>query len=163
VLDIFSNQLTNLFALKYRTSEPAIPDSIQIALLNQKKQELVRKIIPIVELGRKLIIESLLYQTAKSDLSESVPELDVLHEFMKNKPKVTILVEGHTDNVGSNKANDALSLARAESVKKYLVNKGIEPRRIKTKGYGKRKPIADNDTEKGRKLNRRTEIVIVNK
>ena len=82
---------------------------------------------------------------------------------MKNKPKVTILVEGHTDNVGNNKSNDALSLARAESVKKYLVTKGIESRRIKTKGYGKRKPIGDNNTEEGRRLNRRTEIVIINK
>lgn len=163
VLDIFSNQLTNLFALKYRTNEPAIPDSIQIALLNQRKQELVRKIIPIVELGRKLIIESLLYKTAESELDGDVAELDVLHEFMKNKPKVTILVEGHTDNVGGNKTNDALSLARAESVKKYLIKKGIEGRRIKTKGYGKRRPIADNNTEEGRRLNRRTEIVILTK
>lgn len=163
VLDIFSNQLTNLFALKYRTNEPAIPDSIQIALLNQRKQELVRKIIPIVELGRKLIIESLLYKTAESELDGDVSELDVMYEFMKNKPSVTILVEGHTDNIGSNKTNDALSLARAEGVKKYLVAKGIEPRRIKTKGYGKRKPIVDNDTEEHRRLNRRTEIVIIKK
>ena len=163
ILDKFSHQLTNLFAIRYRTGERAIPDSIQIALLNQKRQELVRKIIPIIELGRKLIIENLLYETNSCTLASAVPELEVLTEFLKNKTNVVILVEGHTDNVGSNKTNDALSLQRAESVKAYLVKQGIAAHRIKTKGYGKRRPIGDNGTEWGRKLNRRTEIVIVSK
>ncbi len=163
ILDNFSNQLTSLYALTYRTDQEAIPDSINIALLNEKKQELVRKIIPIVELGRKLIIENLLYKTGSADLPDSVQELEVLTEFMMNRPNVVILVEGHTDNVGSNSLNDKLSLQRAESVKRYLVKKGINSNRIRTKGYGKRKPIASNTTEWGRKLNRRTEIVIVAK
>jgi outer membrane protein OmpA-like peptidoglycan-associated protein/Mg-chelatase subunit ChlD len=163
ILDNFSNQLTNLFAIKYRTDMPAIPDSIDIALLNEAKKQLVRKTIPIVELGRKLIIENLLYKTGSAQLPDSIRELDVLHEFMTNKPNVVILVEGHTDNVGSNRINDALSKRRAESVKRYLVKKGISPRRIKTVGYGERRPIASNATEWGRRLNRRTEIVIVAK
>lgn len=163
ILDNFSSQLTNLFALKYRTDQPAIPDSINIALLNEKKLELVRKTIPIVELGRKLIIENLLYETNSWELTAKVQELEILNEFMKNKQNVVILIEGHTDNRGSNALNDKLSLMRAESVKKYLLDKGIDPNRIKTKGYGKRKPIATNDTDFGRQLNRRTEIVIVAK
>ncbi len=163
ILDNFSNQLTNLFAIKYRTDMPAIPDSIDIALLNEAKKQLVRKTIPIVELGRKLIIENLLYKTGSAQLPDSIRELDVLHEFMSNKPNVVILVEGHTDNVGSNRINDALSKRRAESVKKYLIRKGISARRIKTVGYGERRPIASNATEWGRRLNRRTEIVIVAK
>ncbi len=160
ILDNFSNQLTNLFALKYKTELEAIPDSINIALVNEKKQELVRKTIPIVELGRKLIIENLLYKTNSSMLPDSVPELEVLYEFMKNKPKVRILVEGHTDSRGSYALNDRLSLQRAESVKNYLVKKGIDPDRIQTIGYGERKPISSNRTRFGRQLNRRTEIVI---
>ena len=76
---------------------------------------------------------------------------------------MAILVEGHTDNRGADKLNDQLSLLRAESVKDYLVKRGIEANRIKTKGYGKRRPLAPNDTEFGRQLNRRTEIVIVSK
>lgn len=166
ILNIFSNQLTNLYALKYKTDEPAIPYEVDIALIQKKAKRkfvLVRKTIPIVELGRKLIIENLLYKTASSDLPDEVSELNVLTEFMNNKPNVTILVEGHTDDVGSHRINDALSLKRAESVKKYLVKKGISPLRIKTKGYGERKPIADNGTAEGRKLNRRTEIIIVSK
>jgi outer membrane protein OmpA-like peptidoglycan-associated protein len=163
ILDNFSNQLTNLYAIKYRTDLPAIPDSINIALLNEEKRELVRKTIPIVELGRKLIIENLLYETGKSDLPERVQELEVLFEFMTNKPNVVILVEGHTDDVGSNKLNDALSLRRAESVKTYLIRKGIKHNRIKTVGYGESRPIVANNTDWGRRLNRRTEIVIVAK
>jgi outer membrane protein OmpA-like peptidoglycan-associated protein len=163
ILDNFSSQLTNLFALKYRTDQPAIPDSINIAILNEKKLELVRKTIPIVELGRKLIIENLLYETNSYELSSKVKELDILNQFMKNKPNVAIIVEGHTDNRGTNPYNDRLSLLRAESVKNYLVTKGIDPQRIKTKGFGEHKPIASNDTDFGRQLNRRTEIVIVSK
>jgi len=163
ILDNFSNQLTNLYALKYRTDQPALPDSINIALLNEKKLELVRKTIPIVELGRKLIIENLLYDVNSSNLPDSVPELEVLRQFMINKPNVTIMVEGHTDDRGSHRLNDALSFGRAESVKKYLIRRGINAKRIKTTGFGKRKPIAGNNTDFGRRLNRRTEIVIVAK
>lgn len=163
IINNLSSQLTNLYALRYRTDKPAIPDSIDIALINEQKQELTRKTIPIVELGRKLIIENMLYQTGKSELPIKVPELEVLTEFMQNRQKVTILIEGHTDGVGSDAVNDRLSALRAESVKKYLVLNGISPSRISTKGYGKRRPIASNLTEFGRKLNRRTEIVIMSK
>ncbi|MFN3270330.1 MAG: OmpA family protein [Candidatus Kapaibacteriota bacterium] len=123
----------------------------------------MRKTIPIVELGRKLIIENLLFDTNSASLPDTVKELEVLYQFMKNKPNVTILVEGHTDDRGSHPYNDKLSLMRAESVKNYLVSRGINPERIKTVGYGKRKPLAPNDTEFGRRLNRRTEIVILSK
>jgi outer membrane protein OmpA-like peptidoglycan-associated protein/Mg-chelatase subunit ChlD len=163
ILDNFSIQLTNLFALKYRTFQPAIPDSIDIAVVNEFKQQLTRKTIPIVELGRKLIIENMLYTTGKAELPMQVPELNVLTEFLKNKPNVTILIEGHTDDVGLDKTNDRLSKMRAESVKNYLIAKGIPAYRMKTMGYGKRKPIASNLTDWGRKLNRRTEIIIISK
>lgn len=162
ILDNFSNQLTNLYALKYRSDKEAIPDSINIALLDDKKV-LVRKTIPIVELGRKLIIENLLYETNSFALPNSNPELDVLTQFLLNKQNVAIVVEGHTDSRGSAAFNNRLSLRRANSVRDYLIRKGIEPHRIKTKGYGESRPIATNSTEFGRQLNRRTEIIIVAK
>jgi outer membrane protein OmpA-like peptidoglycan-associated protein/Mg-chelatase subunit ChlD len=162
LLDNFSNQLTNLYALRYRSDETAIPDSINIALLDDKK-ELVRKTIPIVELGRKLIIENLLFKTNSSTLPDSVPELNVLTQFLLNRPNVAIVIEGHTDNRGRAEYNDYLSQLRAESVKEYLVKHGINQHRVKTKGYGESRPIADNNTEFGRQLNRRTEIIIVAK
>ncbi len=163
ILNNFSTQLTNLYALRYKTAEPAIPDSLNISILNENREELVKKTVPIVELGRKMIIDNLLYKTGSSELADSVPELDVVLEYMKNKVAVAILVEGHTDAVGSNQVNDKLSMLRAESVKNYLIKKGIANNRIKTVGYGKRKPIASNDTDFGRRLNRRTEIVIIAK
>ena len=163
ILDNFSNQLTNLYALKYRTAKPAIPDSIDIAIINERKEELTKKTIPIVELGRKLIIENMLYKTGSSNLPDSVPELEVLSEFMTNRKNVVIMIEGHTDAIGSEEVNNRLSKSRAESVKAYLINKGISAKRIKTEGYGESRPIASNNTEFGRKLNRRTEIIIIAK
>jgi outer membrane protein OmpA-like peptidoglycan-associated protein len=163
ILDNFSRQLTNLYAMTYRSDQGEIPDSIDIAILDKGSQKLVRRTIPIIELGRKLIIENLLYQSNKYDLPEAIKELDILAHFLKNKDKVMIMIEGHTDNVGDHATNDKLSIRRAESVKQYLVKRGIAASRITTIGYGKRRPIANNKNEFGRKLNRRTEIVIVSK
>ncbi|GAB5466447.1 MAG: hypothetical protein Kapaf2KO_18830 [Candidatus Kapaibacteriales bacterium] len=163
ILNNFSNQLTNLYALEYRTLKPAIPDSINIALINEKKQLLTEKTIPIVELGRKLIIKNLLYSFGKSSLPDRVPELEVLTEFMKNKQNVHIQIEGHTDSKGSYAINDKLSLERAESVLEYLAANGIDKSRMSTVGYGERRPLVSNKTEFGRAANRRTEIIITRK
>ncbi len=163
ILDNFSKQLTNLFILTYRSDESVVPDSIEIALFNPEQSRLIRKIIPILELGRKLIIENLLFQTAKYELPDNVEELNILADFMLNKPNVTIVIEGHTDNVGSDALNNFLSTKRAESVMSYLIKKGVAQERMSVIGYGKKKPIASNKNEFGRQLNRRTEIVIVSK
>ncbi|MCO5249796.1 MAG: OmpA family protein [Candidatus Kapabacteria bacterium] len=161
ILDNFSSQLTNLYYLTFESTEETIPDSIEIALFSSDSKQLIRKTIPIVELGRKLIIENLLFQTNRADLPEIVRELDILAEFMENKKNINILVEGHTDDIGSHHLNDKLSEARANSVRNYLIQKGISPKRIEIKGLGKRRPLATNDTEFGRRLNRRVEIVII--
>jgi OOP family OmpA-OmpF porin len=72
-----------------------------------------------------------------------------------------IIAVGHTDGIGSDAYNDKLSVRRAESVKAYLVSKGIEPNRVYTEGKGKRQPVADNKTTEGRAKNRRVEIEVV--
>lgn len=161
ILDNFSSQLTNLYYLTFESTEETVPDSIEIALFSTDSKQLIRKTIPIVELGRKLIIENLLFQTNRADLPEIVRELDILAEFMENKQNINILVEGHTDNIGSHLLNDKLSENRANSVRNYLIQKGISPKRIEIKGLGKRRPLATNETEFGRRLNRRVEIVII--
>lgn len=163
ILDQYSTQLTNLYAVTYRSDSKNIRDSISVAILDEKKRELVRQIIPIVEIGRKFIIENLLFPTSSAVLPDTVQELDVLVEFMRTRAAVRVKIEGHTDNTGSAKINKTLSLARAETVKAYLVQRGIDPRRIETIGYGPSRPIADNSTEFGKGLNRRTEIVIIAK
>ena len=72
-----------------------------------------------------------------------------------------IIAVGHTDSIGSDKYNNRLSQRRADSVKAYLVSKGIEPNRIYTEGKGEKQPIADNKTREGRAKNRRVEIEVV--
>lgn len=163
ILSNFSNQLTNLYAIRYLTGQKTIPDSLPISILDDKREVLVNKVIPVVELGRKMIIDNLLYKTNSADLADTLPELDIVVEYMLSKPNIAIMIEGHTDAVGSHEINDRLSLARAESVKRYLVGKGIAAHRIKTQGFGKRRPLASNSTEWGRQLNRRTEIIIIAK
>eukprot|EP01041_Mallomonas_annulata_P039068 gene39068-62691_t len=81
--------------------------------------------------------------------------------MLKDDSKMSIMVEGHTDNVGEPTQNKRLSLERAYNVREYLISKGIAGYRIQFKGYGDMKPIADNNTEEGRKMNRRVEFVIL--
>lgn len=79
---------------------------------------------------------------------------------MKWKEDSKIEIAGHTDNVGNDNDNMILSQKRAETVKTWLVKKGIQPQRIIAKGYGASQPVADNSTE-GRQQNRRTEVRIL--
>ncbi|MBI2265974.1 MAG: OmpA family protein, partial [Armatimonadetes bacterium] len=72
-----------------------------------------------------------------------------------------ILVDGHTDSVGDPASNLRLSQDRAESVRKALINRGIESSRVVARGYGDKKPVGANDTEAGRALNRRIECKVV--
>lgn len=83
-----------------------------------------------------------------------------LRTIMGNFPNYTFTVEGHTDNTGSESYNRRLSAMRADSVKRYLVKQyGVDESRIKVAGYGEERPLASNDTEYGRRQNRRVEIV----
>lgn len=93
--------------------------------------------------------------------ASSYSELADLVDIMKYKPNQKLVIEGHTDNVGDVAKNQSLSLARAESMKAYLVKHGISASRITTIGHGDTRPIADNSTSTGRSKNRRTEIKFV--
>ncbi|MGA2150781.1 MAG: OmpA family protein [Geobacteraceae bacterium] len=101
------------------------------------------------------------FDTNKANIKpEFNDEIARVADFMKKYPTVTTTIEGHTDNIGSMNSNMELSQRRAESVKSYLVEKyGIEPSRLRAKGYGPTKPVADNKTAAGRLRNRRTVAV----
>lgn len=86
--------------------------------------------------------------------------LNTLLQLLKDNPTITLVINGHTDNIGSLKINDQLSLSRAKVVMNYLVKKGVEAKRLTAKGYAFSMPIADNKLSKGRALNRRVEIVV---
>jgi outer membrane protein OmpA-like peptidoglycan-associated protein len=114
--------------------------------------------------GSKIILNNIFFDTGKSDLrKESTNELERLLQLMNEVLTLKIEISGHTDNVGSADYNKGLSEARAKSVVDYLIKKGIDKERMVFKGYGFTQPIADNSTEEGRQLNRRTEFKILSK
>jgi len=93
--------------------------------------------------------------------SEGKAKLDDLVGKVKGINLEVIIAVGHTDSVGSDAYNQKLSVRRAESVKAYLVSKGIEKNRVYTEGKGEKQPVADNKTKEGRAKNRRVEIEVV--
>jgi OmpA-OmpF porin, OOP family len=92
---------------------------------------------------------------------ESFKELDELVSYMKWRENEKIEIGGHTDNVGTDADNLKLSQNRAESIKQYLIKKGINATRVTAKGYGASQPVTDNSTDEGRQKNRRTEVKIL--
>jgi len=115
-------------------------------------------------LGETFILKNTFFRTNSYNIDPiSNVELDKLVEFLQQNPKVEILIAGHTDNVGSYEYNMELSTNRAKSISDYLITKGIENNRITYQGFGFTKPIAENNSESGKQLNRRTEIIILKK
>lgn len=123
--------------------------------------ELIIKLQP-ASVGTVVNLNSVLFrQSTASLLEESYDELDMVVGFLKTNPSIRIELAGHTDNRGDRILNIKLSSERVKKVKNYLVSKGIDSQRIQGKGYGGAKPIADNRTEEGRRLNRRVEFRII--
>lgn len=107
-------------------------------------------------------LDNVYFDTDKATLRASSHEaLDHLVEVLEMKPDMKIEIAGHTDNRGDDQYNLNLSQNRAENVKKYLVEQGIDPKRIRAKGYGEAEPIESNSTEEGRQKNRRTEVRVL--
>ncbi|MDB5262259.1 MAG: hypothetical protein JWQ14_1540 [Adhaeribacter sp.] len=124
-----------------------------------KNLELVAK-----EAGRKISLNNLVFERGKYNLLESsFTELDLLVEHMKNNPTMEIEIQGHTDNQGDAKLNLQLSQNRVNEVRKYIIAKGVDKKRIRAKGFGGSKPIYSNAKEETRKLNRRVDFVILKK
>jgi len=92
---------------------------------------------------------------------ESYPDLDRIVKLLNDYPNASVEIDGHTDFVGNDTDNMLLSKNRAKSCLDYIVSKGINIKRLTYKGFGESKPLADNNTEEGRKLNRRVEFVII--
>lgn len=119
----------------------------------------VEKLV-VTEVGQAITLEGIVFETAKADIK---PESEVIlmkaYNTLKFNPELEVQIQGHTDNKGKKAYNERLSQQRAESVKAWLVAKGIDGARITTKGFGMEKPIATNDTEEGRQQNRRIDFV----
>lgn len=111
--------------------------------------------------GTLLVINDLLFATGGANLqAESARRLEPLLRYLQGKPQREFIIEGHTDSIGDTAINKHLSQQRADVVKRFFINRGIEASRIETRGFGEEVPVATNTTKAGRKLNRRVEIVI---
>lgn len=114
------------------------------------------------EMAKSYTLDRVHFDFGKATLRpESFPELEELLGFLRNKETVKIEIAGHTDNVGKDADNLKLSQQRAEAIKAWLLKKGIAAARVTAKGYGATQPIAENDTDEGRQMNRRTEVRIL--
>ena len=114
------------------------------------------------EPAKNFTLNNVYFETGKAALQPvSFKQLQDLYEYMKWKDSTRIEVGGYTDNVGNDNDNINLSQRRAETVKAWLVQKGISESRIIARGYGASLPVEDNNTEDGRKKNRRTEVKIL--
>jgi OmpA-OmpF porin, OOP family len=106
-------------------------------------------------------LNNLFFETGRFELlPTSRTELDALSAMLVQNPSMKIEIRGHTDNVGTDDSNTALSDDRARSVVNYLLEKGISADRLTSKGYGETIPVAGNDTPEGRQLNRRVEFKV---
>ena len=115
-----------------------------------------------LEAGKKIVLNNISFDLNQSTLrKESFSELDNCVKLMNDIPSLEIEISGHTDNLGSTKSNQILSENRAKAVMDYLISKGCDKNRLTYKGYGSTQPIASNDTEEGRQLNRRTEFKVL--
>lgn len=112
--------------------------------------------------GSNIVLNNVFFDLNKSSLRPaSINELEKLYMILKQNPSMKIELSGHTDNQGSAAYNNKLSYGRAKAVVGYLIAKGINSNRLIARGYGFTKPVASNDTEEGRQLNRRTELKIL--
>ena len=116
----------------------------------------------VIDKGQIRILEQVKFKTGKADiLPESESILQAVLTILNEHPEILkIRVEGHTDNTGNRALNKTLSAARAASVAKWLTSHGIDKKRMTSQGFGQEKPIAPNDTEEGRRDNRRVEFHI---
>jgi OOP family OmpA-OmpF porin len=142
----------------------AVSDNIDLSkTLEYKEIKRDLYLVP-VEIGETVRLNNIFFDLAKASLKEeSYPELNRLVKYMLDNPIMEIEIAGHTDNIGSDQSNNLLSQDRANSVRAFLISKGISDSRIVAKGYGKSKPITSNDTEEGRQFNRRVEFSILKK
>ena len=120
------------------------------------------QIIPdkIEEIGKPSVMEGIIFDSDKAEIkAESEKILLGTLNKLKNFPNLKIVVRGYTDNTGSTNYNKELSQKRADAVRLWLVKKGIDAMRIEAVGFGELNPIADNNSEEGKKINRRIEII----
>ncbi|HEY9005659.1 OmpA family protein [Ohtaekwangia sp.] len=150
---------------KYQITASAEGYNTRTVIVDPKDIDGNRKVVRDVSLtpkGQTIILNHLIFAQGKAIIDpKSYGELDEVAQMMKENTRIEIQLEGHTDNVGSPKANLELSQDRVDAVKKYLVEKGIAKGRIQTKAFGGSQPLANEMTPEARAKNRRVEMRIL--
>jgi outer membrane protein OmpA-like peptidoglycan-associated protein len=144
------------------SSKGYIPELLdKSSLMELEGKEILLK--PAVA-GTAIILENIQFNRGTSDFadSRSIQVLDDFVLFLKENPEIKIRLEGHTDNAGDPSLNKDLSMKRASKIRGYLTINGIEFERVRISGWGGTRPIAENNTEEGRTINRRVELLIEN-
>ena len=146
-------ELAAVKAAAQRDKEIMAQQEMQLRELQAKK----------TERGMVITLSDVLFSSGKAQLQPGgLRNVQKLADFLKQYPQHKILVEGYTDSSGSSSLNQDLSERRANAVSAALVDRGISPDRIATRGYGEEFPMASNDTAASRQLNRRVEIILSN-
>lgn len=140
---------------------PAGPrQDIRLTMRYRRRREAPPEINAPAQPEERFVLEGILFDSNRATLQpDSFPRLDRVVEYMTHRPNTRIRVAGHTDNEGNPRRNQTLSEERARAVRDYLVSHGIDASRIEAVGYGDQRPIASNDTEEGRRQNRRIEAI----
>ncbi len=141
--------------------------TLEADLAHQETDDLKAQIAELnareTERGLVITLGDLLFETDRAELrAGTVNNLDKLAAFLNRYADRNVIIEGYTDNIGSDDYNFDLSQRRAESVRGYLMGQGIEPRRMSASGKGESSPVASNSDSTGRQMNRRVEILITN-
>ena len=182
--NVISTGVISVTQGKYAVAAEVHHDKPQPLILNVKKEgysfdtqiikpediteevEIVEKDAEVkaVETGKVCDLRDIYYETNDYSLTaESKMLLALFVEFLKENPTVKVEIQGHTDNVGRDDDNLLLSENRAKSVYDYVIEQGVDAKRLRYKGYGESNPIASNSTEEGRAKNRRTVFLIYEK
>jgi len=131
-------------------------------LLEAREAELAELKAKKTERGLMITLEDVLFEFGKADLKAgSIRGLDRLVTLLKEYPERNLLIEGHTDSIGSDAANAVLAQRRADAVANALASAGVDRARITARGLSEAYPVASNDTPAGRQQNRRVEIYIL--
>lgn len=149
----------DLFRVRLRepAAEPAVVAAVDAAAEPEPEPALERP-----KAGDSFVLRGVYFDFDRATLRpESEKELEEVVRALKRYPEIRAEVQGHTDGMGSDAYNDRLSDARAKAVRAYLIEHGINAARLEARGYGKRVPIATNETDEGRQLNRRVELKIL--
>lgn len=145
--------------LKVDTDDGGIPDGKEVEN-GKNPNDPTDDVVFIPDIGQKLSLRGINFEFNSARLLPSSEDtLKFVAAGLLANPEIHIEISGHTDNIGSAKANELLSLRRAEAVKNYLVSRGVAVDRLTPVGYGFTRPISDNGTEDGRARNRRIEFL----